>query len=106
MILNISNKEKHKFDVNLINSGIVHWYMRKMDDTFDSYMDRINNYLEWMSKRPSERVKYNALKFAKDFINKYKLTEEFLRSYCYELERNNPRREWRNVIRNQKSLSK
>lgn len=106
MISNISNKEKHKFDVALINSCIVYWYMRHMDGTFDSYMDRINNYLEWMSKRPSERVKYNAMKFVKEFINKHKLTEEFLRTYCRELEHNNPRREWRNVIRTQKSLSK
>lgn len=99
MISNISNKEKHKFDVALINSCMVHWYMRKMDDTFDSYMDRINNYLEWMGKLPSRRVQYNALKFAKDFINKYKLTDEFLRSYCSELKHNNPRSEWRDKLR-------
>lgn len=91
MISNISIKEKHKFNINLINSCIVYWYMRNMDGTFDSYMDRINNYLEWMSKRPSERVKYNAMKFVKEFINKYKLTDEFLRMYCHELEHNNPR---------------
>ena len=99
MISNISNKEKHKFDVALINSCIVYWYMRRMDGTFDSYMDRINNYLEWMSKRPSERVKYNAMKFVKEFINKHKLTEEFLRVYCYNLKNNNPRNDWRKLIR-------
>lgn len=106
MMSNISNKEKHKFDIALINSCIVYWYMRHMDGTFDSYMDRINNYLEWMSKRPSERVKYNAMKFVKEFINKHKLTDKFLRKYCHELEHNNPRREWRNVIRTQKSQYK
>ena len=106
MISNISNKEKHKFDIALINSCIVYWYMMNMDGTFETYISRINNYLEWMSKRPSERVKYNSMKFVKDFINKYKLTDEFLRTYCHELKHNNPRSEWHNVIRNQKSLYK
>ena len=96
MISNISDKEKRKFDVALINSCIVYWYM---DGTFDSYMDRINNYLEWMSKRPSERVKYNAMKFVKEFINKHKLTDEFLGAYCGELEHNNPRSEWCDKLR-------
>lgn len=99
MISNISTKEKRKFDVALINSCIVHWYMRNIDDTFDSYMDRINNYLEWMGKLPSRRVEYNAMKFVKDFINKHKLTDEFLRTYCSELEYNNPRSEWRDNLR-------
>lgn len=100
MISNISNKEKRKFDIALINSCIVYWYMeKKMDGTFDSYMERINNYLERMSKRPSERVKYNAMKFVKDFINKYKLTDEFLRKYCHELEHNNPRSDWRELLK-------
>lgn len=102
MLSNISDKEKHKFDVALINSGIVHWYMRKIDDTFDSYMNRINDYLEWIGKLPSRRVEYNGMKFVKEFINKHKLTDEFLRTYCHELERDNPRREWRNVIRTKK----
>lgn len=73
--------------------------MRNIDDTFDSYIDRINSYLEWMGKRPSERVKYNAMKFVKDSINKHKLTDEFLRAYCHELKHNNPRREWRDNLR-------
>ena len=63
MLSNISNKDKKKFDVALINSCAVYWYMSNMDGTYDSYMDRINNYLEWMKLKPSERVKYNALKF-------------------------------------------
>ena len=70
MLSNISNKDKKKFDVALINSCVVYWYMKNMDGTYDSYMDRINNYLEWMESRPSDRTKYNAMKFVKDFINK------------------------------------
>ena len=46
MLSNISNKDKKKFDVALINSCAVYWYMRHMYGTYDSYMDRINNYLE------------------------------------------------------------
>jgi hypothetical protein len=99
MLNNTSDKEKRKFDIALINSCVVYWYMKNMDNTYDSYMDRINNYLEWMSKRPSERVKYNALIFVKDFINKYKLTDEFLRKYCHELEHYNPRAEWRDNLK-------
>ena len=38
----ISTKDKNKFDVALINSCVVYWYMKNMDDTYDSYMDRIN----------------------------------------------------------------
>lgn len=63
------------------------------------YMDRINNYLEWMKSRPSEKVKYNELKFVKKFILKYKLTDEFIRDYCYDLEHNNPREEWNKQLR-------
>jgi hypothetical protein len=44
-----------------------------------------------MVSRPSDRTKYNAMKFVKDFINKHKLTDEFLIDYCYNLEHNNPR---------------
>ena len=99
MMSNISAKEKRKFDIALINSYIIYWYMRHIDDTFDSYMDRINNYLEWMGKLPSRRVEYNAMKFVKEFINKHKLTDEFLRAYCRELEHNNPRREWLDNLR-------
>lgn len=99
MLSNISNKDKKKFDISLINSCIVYWYMKNMDGTFDSYIDRINDYLEWMKSRPSEIVKYKAMKFVKDFILKHKLTDEFLRGYCYNLEHNNPREAWRKQIR-------
>jgi hypothetical protein len=70
-----------------------------MDGTYDSYMDRSNNYLEWMKSRPSEKVKYHALKFVKEFINKHKLTDEFLGEYCFNLEHNNPREKWNNRLR-------
>lgn len=99
MLSNISNKDRKKFDISLINSCIVYWYMKNMDGTFDSYIDKINDYLEWMKARPSEKVKYNAMKFVKDFILKHKLTDEFLREYCFKLERNNPREAWRKQIR-------
>lgn len=99
MLSHISNKEKKKFDSALINSCVVYWYMKNMDGTYDSYMDRINNYLEWLAKRPSESVKYNAMKFVKEFINKHKLTDEFLRDYCYELEHNNPRQKWNDKLK-------
>lgn len=99
MLSNISNKDKKKFDVALINSYVVYWYMKNMDNTYDSYMDRINNYLEWMANRPSEKVVYNAMKFVKEFINKHKLADEFLRDYCSELEHNNPRQKWNKQYR-------
>lgn len=99
MLSNISNKDKKKFDVSLINSRAVYWYMRHMDGTYDSYMDRINNYLKWMANRPSEKVAYNAMKFIKEFINKYKLTDEFLRDYCSKLEHDNPREKWNKQYR-------
>ena len=92
---------KKKFDVALINSRVVYWYMKNSDGTFDKYMDRINDYLEWMSKRPSEKVAYNAMKVVKYFIVKYDLSDEFLRDYCYELEHNNPRSKWQDVMRQQ-----
>lgn len=101
MLSNISNKDKKKFDVALVNSYVVYWYMKNMDNTYDSYMDRINNYLEWMVNRPSEKVAYNAMKFVKEFINKHKLTDEFLRYYCSELEHNNPRQKWNKQYRRQ-----
>ena len=96
---NIRDKDKKKFDVSLINSCAVYWYMKNMDGTYESYMDRINNYLEWMANRPSESVAYNAMKFVKEFINKHKLTDEFLRDYCYDLEHNNPRKMWNKQLR-------
>ena len=99
MLNNTSDKEKRKFDIALINSCVVYWYMKNMDNTYDSYMDRINNYLEWLVNRPSEKVKYNAIKFVKEFINKHKLTDEFLREYCYDLEHNNPREKWNKQLR-------
>ena len=92
---------KKKFDVALINSGVVYWYMKKSDGTFDKYLDRINDYLAWLSKKPSEKVAYNAMKVVKFFIVKYDLSDEFLRDYCHELEHNNPREEWRKIMRQQ-----
>jgi hypothetical protein len=99
MLSNISNKDRKKFDISLINSGVVYLYMENVDRTFDSYIDRINEYLENLKSIPSEKVKYNAMKFVKDFILKHKLTDEFLRGYCYNLKRNNPREVWRKQIR-------
>jgi hypothetical protein len=52
-----------------------------------------------MKSKPSERVKYNALNRVKDFILKYKLTDEFLREYCFNLEHNNPRENWNKQLR-------
>ena len=91
----MTQKEKKKFDIALINSRVVYWYMQKLDGTFDKYLDRINNYLQWMSKHPSEKVAYNAMKVVKDFIVKYDLSDDFLRNYCHTLEHNNPRENWR-----------
>lgn len=99
MLSNISNKDRKKFDISLINSCIAHWYMENRDGTFDSYIDKIDDYLEQMKSRPSEKVKYTAMKFVKDFILKYKLTDEFLRGYCYNLEHNNPRKMWKDKLR-------
>lgn len=99
MLSNISNKDKKKFDIALINSRVVYWYMKNMDNTYESYMDRISNYLEWMANRPSESVAYNAMKFVKEFIKKHKLTDEFLRDYCSKLEHNNPREKFRKHLR-------
>ena len=95
----MTQKEKKKFDIALINSRVVYWYMQKLDGTFDKYLDRINNYLQWMAKRPSEKVAYNAMKVVKDFIDKYNLSDEFLRNYCHTLEYNNPRESWRKITR-------
>lgn len=96
---NISDKDKKKFNVALINSYVVYWYMQNTDGTYDSYMDRIGNYLEWMAKRPSESVAYNAMKFVKEFVKKHKLTDEFLREYCSKLAHNNPREKWHKQLR-------
>jgi hypothetical protein len=95
----ISTKDKKKFDIALINSRVVYWYMENMDGTYESYMDRINNYLEWMKSKPSEKVTYNAMKFVKDFIIKHKITDEFLREYCSDIEHNNPRARWNEQLR-------
>ena len=32
---NVSDKDKKKFDVSLINSCVVYWYMKNMDGTFE-----------------------------------------------------------------------
>lgn len=42
-----------------------------------------------------------AMKVVKEFICKYKLTDEFLRNYCSILEHNNPRAKYRQVMRQQ-----
>lgn len=99
--MELNTKDKKKFDIALINSGVVYWYMRNMDGSFEKYLDRINNCLEWLCKRPSEKLRYNATKTLKELITKYKLTDEFLRGYCYELEHNNPRVKWNQAIRRQ-----
>lgn len=46
----MDGKNKNKFDIALINSRIVYWYMQNDDGSFERYIDRINNYLEWLSK--------------------------------------------------------
>lgn len=90
----MNDKEKKKFDIALINSRIVYWYMKNIDGSFERYLDRIDNYLEWLSKKPSEKVCYNAMKVVKEFICKYNFSDEFLREYCHNLEHNNPRRQY------------
>ena len=60
--------------------------MKNDDGTYESYMDRINNYLEWLSDFPSEKTRFNALKKVKEYIS-----DEFLRDYCFKLEHDNPK---------------
>ena len=84
-------KEKNKFDIALINSKIIYWYMKNDDGTYESYMDRINNYLEWLSDFPSEKTRFNALKKVKEYIIKYNISDDFLRDYCFKLEHDNPK---------------
>ena len=95
----MTDKDKKKFDIALLNSKVVYWYMRNMDGTFDKYMDRINNYLIWLSKKPSEKVCYNAMKTVKEFIVKYNFSDEFLRDYCFQLEHNNPKEKWNKLTK-------
>ena len=97
----MNDKDKKKFDIALINSRVVYWYMKNSDGTFDKYLDRINDYLGWLSKKPSEKVAFNAMKVVKNFIIEYGLTDEFLRNYCHSLEHNNPRSKWQDVMRQQ-----
>lgn len=99
MLSNVSNKDKKKFDIALINSRIIYWYMKNDDGTYERYLDRIDDYLEFLSKFPSEKVRYNALKAVKEFINKYNLTDDFLRMYCFKLEHDNPRETWNRQLR-------
>lgn len=94
----MDDKNKKKFDIALINSRIVYWYMQNDDGSFEKYIDRINNHLEWLSKKPSEKVCYNAMIIVKKYINDYQLSDEFLRDYCTHLEHNNPRSEWNKKI--------
>lgn len=37
----MTDKEHKKFDIALINSRVIHWYMKNDDGTYESYMDRI-----------------------------------------------------------------
>lgn len=84
-------KENKKFDVALINSCIVYWYLG--DD--ETYISRIESYEEWLHKYPSRKKEYDAMLIVKNFINKYNLTNDFLKEYCHNLEHNNPRSEWK-----------
>lgn len=99
MLSNVSNKDKKKFDIALINSSIIYWYMKNDDGTYNRYLDRIDDYLEWLSGFPSEKVQYNAMKVVKEFINRYNLTDEFLRTYCFKLEHDNPKETWNRLLR-------
>ena len=87
----MTDKENKKFDIALINSGMIYWYMKNDDGTFELYIDRINNYLEWLSIFPSEKTRFNALKNVKYYITKYNMSDEFLRDYCFKLEHDNPK---------------
>lgn len=87
----MTDKENKKFDIALINSRIIYWYMENDDGTFETYMDRINNYLEWLSNYPSEKTRFNAMKKVKGYIIKHNISDEFLREYCSKLEHDNPR---------------
>ena len=86
----MEGKEKKKFDVALINSCIVYWYLG--DD--ETYISRIESYEKWLPKYPSRKKEYIAMLIVKKFINKYNLTNDFLKEYCHNLEHNNPRSEW------------
>lgn len=87
----MTDKEHKKFDIALINSRVVYWYMKNDDGTFESYMDRINFYLKWLLYYPSEKPRLNAMKKVKEFIIKHNISDEFLREYCSKLEHDNPR---------------
>lgn len=87
----MTDKERRKFDIALINSCAVYWYMKNDNGTYESYMDRINDYLEWLPNFPSRKNEFNAMKKVKEYIIKYDMSEEFLRDYCSKLEHDNPR---------------
>lgn len=87
----MTDKENRKFNIALINSRAVYWYMKNDDGTYESYMDRINSYLEWLPNFPSRKNEFNAMKKVKDYIIKYNISDEFLREYCSKLEHDNPR---------------
>lgn len=92
-------KEKHKFDVALINSHIVYWYIDDLEN--DGYNKRIEECLNWKTsnKELKKQVKY--VLEVKKYIEKYGMSEEELRMYCFKLKRDNPRSRWRDVIRKQ-----
>jgi hypothetical protein len=95
----MTDKEHKKFDIALINSKVVYRYMKNDDGTYDSYMDRINNYLEWLPNYPSRKTEFNAMKKLKEYIIKHNISDEFLRDYCFELEHNNPKEKWNKLTK-------
>ena len=93
----INDKDKHKFEVALINSKIVYWYMDDLEN--DGYNKRIEEVLNWtnLTKELKQMVKYTRI--VKEYIKKYNISETELRSYCFNLEHNNPRSRWQDLIR-------
>lgn len=52
MLSNISNKDKRKFDIALINSCVVYWYMKNIDGTYKLYMENMINIAEILKDCP------------------------------------------------------
>ena len=74
-------KENKKFDVALINSCIVYWYLG--DD--ETYMSRIESYEEWLPKYPSRKKEYDAMLIVKKFINIQELAASAFNQYATEV---------------------